>query len=244
MSARARCSWTRARSSRRRRAPPSSTRRRRSAPGASCSSSKSDGEGQRRRPMMGATKFLGAMALAAAFGLAGSAGAEAQQTQSRLYEVTKSKKLRVCQFPLYYSISFRNPKTGEIEGIDADLAKELAKELDAQLEIVESGFATFIADLQANKGETGMFGVGATPKRAQAVEFSKPYLITNIYAVTRKGGKIATWDDIDQKGVKAAVSLGSYIEVFMKTYLKNAELVSISPPNTREAELGAQRADV
>jgi hypothetical protein len=38
------------------------------------------------------------------------------QPQSRLYEVTKNKKLRVCQFPLYYSISFRNPTTGQIEG--------------------------------------------------------------------------------------------------------------------------------
>jgi hypothetical protein len=55
----------------------------------------------------------------------------------------------VCQFPLYYSISFRNPKTGEIEGIDADLSKELAKELGAELEIVESSFGTFIADLLA-----------------------------------------------------------------------------------------------
>ena len=98
---------------------------------------------------------------------------DAQQQQSRLFEVTKSKKLRVCQFPLYYSISFRNPKTGQIEGIDADLAKELAKELDASLEIVESGFGTFIADLQANKCEIGMFGVGASLKRAQAVESSR-----------------------------------------------------------------------
>ena len=116
------------------------------------------------------------------------ASVDAQQHQSRLFEVTKSKKLRVCQFPLYYSISFRNPKTGQIEGIDADLAKELAKELDASLEIVESGFGTFIADLQANKCEIGMFGVGASLKRAQAVEFSKPYLVTNVYAVTRKDG--------------------------------------------------------
>jgi ABC-type amino acid transport substrate-binding protein len=190
---------------------------------------------------------LFAAALALTFAVAGLAfvgSASAQQLQSRLFEVTKNKKLRVCQYPLYYSISFRNPKSGEIEGIDADLAKELAKELDAQLEIVESGFATFIADLQANKCEIGMFGVGATLKRAQAVEFSKPYLITNIYAVIRKGGKIKTWDDIDQKGIKAAVSLGSYIEVFMKSYLKNAEVVSVAPPNTREAELVAQRVDV
>src|ERR1700704_3911492 len=168
----------------------------------------------------------------------------AQQTQSRLFEVTKSKKLRVCQFPLYYSISFRNPKTGEIEGIDADLSKELAKELGAELEIVESSFGTFIADLQANKCEIGMFGVGASLKRAQAVEFSKPYLLTNIYAVTRKGGPIKSWADVDKKGVKAAVSLGSYIEPFMKSYLKNAELVSVAPPNPREGELVSQRVDV
>jgi len=168
----------------------------------------------------------------------------AQQTQSRLFEITKSKKLRVCQFPLYYSISFRNPKTGQIEGIDADLAKELAKELDAQLEIVESGFGSFIADLQSNKCEIGMFGVGATLKRAQAVEFSKPYLVTNVYGVTRKGGKIAKWSDIDKPGIKAAVTLGSYIETFMKSYLKNAEVISVAPPNTREAELIARRVDV
>ena len=186
--------------------------------------------------------MLCAAALAVALVAPSAAGAQA--LQSRLFEVTKSKKLRVCQFPLYYSISFRNPKTGEIEGIDADLSKELAKELGAELEIVESSFGTFIADLQANKCEIGMFGVGASLKRAQAVEFSKPYLITNIYAVTRKDGPIKSWADVDKTGVKAAVTLGSYIEPFMKSYLKNAELISVAPPNTREGELVAQRVDV
>ena len=170
--------------------------------------------------------------------------AGAQQTDSRLYEVTKSKKLRVCQYPLYYSISYRDPKTNELVGIDADLSKELAKELGAELEVVETSFGTFIADLQANKCEIGMFGVGATMKRAQAVAFSKPYLITNIYGVTRKGGKVKTWADVDQPGIKVAVTLGSYIEPFMKNYLKNAELMTVAPPATREAELVARRADV
>ena len=144
--------------------------------------------------MMDVTRAIGALALATTVGMLATSGAEAQQTQSRLYEVTKSKKLRVCQFPLYYSISFRNSKTGEIEGIDADLAKEFAKELDAKLEIVESSFGSFIADLQAGKCEIGMFGVGATMKRGQAVEFSKPYLLTNLYAVTRKDSKIKEWN--------------------------------------------------
>src|SRR5215510_13710731 len=110
---------------------------------------------------------FGAAALVASIAIAGFDGASAQQLQSRLFEVTRTKKLRVCQYPLYYSISYRDPKTGKLVGIDADLAKELAKELGAELEIVETSFGTFIADLQANKCEVGMFGVGATLKRAQ-----------------------------------------------------------------------------
>lgn len=183
-------------------------------------------------------------AAALAAGLAPVPEAAAQQTESRLYDVTRSGTLRVCQYPLYYSISFRNPTTGEIEGIDADLSKELANELGVELEIVESSFATFIADMQADKCEIGMFGIGATLQRAQAVAFSKPYLVTSIYAVTRTDGEIQSWEDIDQEGVRVAVSLGSYIEPFMKDYLQNAEVVSVAPPATREAELVANRVEV
>ncbi len=43
--------------------------------------------------------------------------------------VTKTKQLRVCIWPEYYAISYKNPRTGELEGIDIDLAREMAKEL-------------------------------------------------------------------------------------------------------------------
>lgn len=168
----------------------------------------------------------------------------AAQEESRLYRVTKSGKLRVCQYPLYYSISHRNPQTGEIEGLDADLSKELAKELGAELEIVESSFGTFIADLQADKCEIGMFGVGATLTRAQAVAFSEPYLLTSIFAVVRNDGPVKEWGDIDKEGIRVAVTLGSYIEPFMKGYLKNASVLTVQKPATREGELMAGRADV
>ena len=185
-------------------------------------------------------------ALSLAAGLLIGSGAEAQQQlQSRLYEVTKNKKLRVCQYPLYYSISFRNPTSGKIEGIDADLALELAKELGRRARDRRIG----LCDL--HRRPAGQQVRDRHVRRRRHLEARprpwnspSPISITNIYAVTRKGGKIKTWDDIDQKGIKAAVSLGSYIEVFMKTYLKNAEVVSVAPPNTREAELVAQRVDV
>lgn len=169
--------------------------------------------------------------------------ASAQQLQSRLFDITKSKKLPVCIYPLYYAISFRDTKTNTLSGLDIDMARELGKELGAEVEFVESGFGTFIADLQANKCAIGMFALGVTTKRAQAVEFSKPYLNASIYGVARKGGKVKSWTDIDKPGVKVAVMLGSYIETYMKGYLKKATLVSIQPPATRESELAANRVD-
>jgi cyclohexadienyl dehydratase len=193
--------------------------------------------------MRPARTFLLATLAVAALWSGLSAGAQAQQTQSRLFEVTKSHKLRVCTFTGYYAISYRNPQTSQLEGIDIDLANALAKSLGADLQFVETNFGTFIADVQANKCEVAMFGIGITLKRAQAVEFTHPYLQTGIYAVVRKDGKIKSWDDIDKDGVTVAVTLGSYIEPFMQSYLKHAKLVSIAPPATREQELMAHHVD-
>jgi ABC-type amino acid transport substrate-binding protein len=170
--------------------------------------------------------------------------AGAQQLQSRLYEITKSGKVKVCIWPNYYAISLRNPDTGKFEGIDIDLSEELAKDLGVKLEYVETSFSTFIADLQANKCDLGMFGVGATMKRAQAVAFTQPYLITGVYGTAHKDGKIKSWADIDKPGINVGVSLGSYIEPFMRTYLKNAKLVAVAPPATVQAELQSRRIDV
>jgi ABC-type amino acid transport substrate-binding protein len=164
--------------------------------------------------------------------------------ESHLTKITQSGVLRVCQYPQYYSISFKNPKTGKLEGIDADLAQELAKDLGVKLDIIESSFVTFIADLQTNKCDIGMFGVGATLKRARAVEFSKPYLVTSIYGVAKKGGDIKKWDDIDKEGHIVAVSTGSYVETFMQRYLKHAKILSVAPPATREQEVAVNHADI
>ncbi len=171
--------------------------------------------------------------------------AAAQQKESHLDRIVKSQKLRVCIWPEYYAISYKNPKTGQLEGIDIDIAREFAGELKAQLEFVESSFQAFIADLQADKCDIGMFGVGATLARARAVEFSDPYIITSIYGVTKKDHpKIKAWGDLDQDGIVVATQLGSYVDNFMKTYLKKAKVLSVQPPATREGEVAAARADV
>ncbi len=191
--------------------------------------------------------FRLAAVLIVALGLAflPAAEAAAQAKESHLVRVTKAKKLRVCIWPEYYAISYKNPLSGKLEGIDIDIAHDLAKELGAELQFVETSFSAFIADLQTDKCDIGMFGLGATLSRAKAVEFSEPYIITSIYGVTRKDHpKLKTWANLDQDGIVVAVVLGSYVETFMKGYLKKAKVLPVQPPATREGEVAAKRADI
>ena len=61
-----------------------------------------------------------------------------QTKESHLVRVAFSKKLRVCIWPSYFGISYRNPKTQQLVGMDADLAQELAKDLGVAVEFVEA----------------------------------------------------------------------------------------------------------
>lgn len=174
-----------------------------------------------------------------------SSPAIAHPAESKLDRIVKTQTLRVCIWPEYYAISYKNPQTGELEGIDIDIAGELAKELNAELQFVETSFAAFIADLQTDKCDIGMFGVGATLARAKAVEFSEPYIVTSIFGVAKKDHpRLQSWDDIDQDGHVVAVQLGSYVETFMKDYLQKAQVLSVQPPATREGEVATGRADI
>ena len=96
------------------------------------------------------THVVAALALAGVVAL-GAADAAAQARESNLVRVTKAKKLRVCIWPEYYAISHKNPTTGKLEGIDIDVAQALGRELGAEVQFVETSFAAFIADMQADK---------------------------------------------------------------------------------------------
>lgn len=162
-----------------------------------------------------------------------------------LDRISRRSELRVCIWPDYYGISYRNPKTRQLSGLDIDLSAELARELGARLHRVDSSFATLIEDLQQDRCDIAMFAVGVLPQCAKALRFSEPYLQSDIYAITTRSHRvIRRWEDIDQAGVRVAVQAGTFMEPVMRETLRQAELVVIRPPATREQELEAGRVDV
>lgn len=170
---------------------------------------------------------------------------QAQATPGRLESILSTKKIRVCIWPEYYGITYRNPKTQLLEGVDADLALELGKDLGVSVEFVDSSFANLVADVTRQKCDVAMFAVGVTPQRAEKLRFSQPTLVSDIYGITtRTNRQIKTWADIDQPGVVVAVMKGTLHEPVMRERLKAATLKVVDSPMAREQEVTSGRADV
>lgn len=193
---------------------------------------------------------LRSVALITWLALAATTVAQAQTAAaptSRLERVLEAKTLRVCIWPDYYGITYRNPKTQQLVGIDIDLAQELAKDLGHQIKVqfVDSSFAKLIEDVTQDRCDIAMFAVGITAARAEKLRFTQPHLKSDIYAITTQSNRrIKEWADIDKPGVVVAVAKGTYHEPVMREKLKNATLIAPATPFAREQEVESGRADV
>jgi ABC-type amino acid transport substrate-binding protein len=153
--------------------------------------------------------------------------------------------VRVCIWPDYFGITYRNPRNQQLVGLDIDLSREFGKDLGLNVVHIDSSFATLIRDLEEERCDVAMFAVGTLPQRLERLRFSRPYLQSDIYAIAARGNRIVRrWDDIDQPGVVVAVQAGSFMETVMAQRLRQARMVSVRPPDTRERELEAGRIDV
>ncbi len=167
------------------------------------------------------------------------------QALGHLEQMQARKQLRVCIWPDYYGITLRNPKTQKLEGVDADMAIEFAKDLGVGLAFVDSAFARLIPDVLSDRCDVAMFAVGITPARSDKLRFAKPTLVSDIYGITtRHNRRIKSWEDIDKPGTVVAVIKGTLHEPIMRERLKLATLSVLDTPMAREQEVSSGRADV
>lgn len=163
----------------------------------------------------------------------------------RLERIKSAGELRVCIWPDYFSITYRNPRTGALEGIDIDMAEAFAADLGVKVRFVDSSFAALIANMTSDACDIAMHGVGVRPDRAGHMAFTQPHLVSGIFAVSMKGNPaITTWGDIDQSGTVVVVQKGTYMEPVMRDTLKKADLLTVDDFKAREQEVQAGRADV
>ena len=70
---------------------------------------------------------------------------------SRLERIKADQVVRVCIWPDYYGITYRNPRTQQLSGIDIDMARELARDLGVEVTFVDSSFAKLIDEVTQDR---------------------------------------------------------------------------------------------
>lgn len=88
-----------------------------------------------------------------------------------------------------------------IEGFDIEIAKEIAKDLGVELEIIDLDFSTLVASLSAGKADIVLAAMTPDDERREEVDFSDLYYLATQAVITKKGneGQIKTLEDLSGK---------------------------------------------
>ena len=113
---------------------------------------------------------------------------------------------------------------GKIVGVDIDIANEIAKELGKELVIKDVSFDFVINEVKSGKADFAAAGISITPERAEEVDFTMEYTVSNQVVVVKKGSNIKNFDDIKDK--KIAVQLGTVADLYASENYKDAIIVS------------------
>lgn len=117
----------------------------------------------------------------------------------------------------------RNKKTGEVEGISIDLAREIGRRLgvDIRFEIFDSAGKVFGA---VSEGHLDLMFLALDPVRAKEILFTEAYILIEGNYLVRDNASFQAIDDLDHQNVRIAVGRGAAYDLFLTRYLKNAFL--------------------
>lgn len=158
-----------------------------------------------------------------------TAGAQSFPAGTVMAKIQKRGKLIVGvkdDFPLF---GIRNPVTGKFEGMDIEIAQQLAKSLtgsenNIQYVVVNSGNRE--AFLQQHKVDVVIATYPPNPQRLKKVDFAGPYIMSPVSTMVRKGyNKINKVSDLN--GKKICVTSGSTSESLLPKDAPKAHVVSL-----------------
>lgn len=146
------------------------------------------------------------------------AGAMLQAGAADLLSTIKARgAIKVAMEGVYPPFNFKDQKTGELTGYDADVARLLASKLGVKVEFVSTEWASILAGLSSGKYDVIISQVNVTAKREQVFDFSTPYVYSQPQLTVRKDdkGNYATLEAL--KGKRLGVGQGSVYEMQAKS---------------------------
>ena len=106
--------------------------------------------------------------------------------------------------------------SGEIVGIDVEIARAIAEKMGMTLEVEDIAFDSIIPEIQSGKADIGVAGMTVDEDRLQNVDFSDPYTTSSQVIIVQNDSEIAGPDDLAGKAI--GEEQGSTVERYSKGF--------------------------
>jgi len=117
----------------------------------------------------------------------------------------------------------RNP-AGEPVGVSIDLAREFARRLGVEIELVVFDTAGKSVDaVTAEQADIGFFAID--PVRGAGIAFTAPYVLIEGAYLVKQESPLQSNDEVDQAAHRVAVGKGSAYDLYLTRELQYAQIV-------------------
>ena len=134
--------------------------------------------------------------------LLGLVAAGCTSTTGKLESIQSKGEIVVYTDPNFSPFEFMG--AGGIQGVDIEIAKAIAAELNVTAKFQEANFDAILMAVKGGKGDIAVSGFTITEERKASVDFSEPYIESVQYLILPYDSTIAVMEDLAGKNVGVA----------------------------------------
>jgi polar amino acid transport system substrate-binding protein len=118
----------------------------------------------------------------------------------------------------------RDPSSGSPVGVSVDLAKNFARQLGVEIElIVFESAGKSVEAVTKEQADIGFFAVD--PVRGKGITFTAPYVLIEGCYLVRQDSKIQSNEEVDRPEIRVAVGKDSAYDLFLTRELRQAKIM-------------------
>ena len=141
-------------------------------------------------------------------------------------DIVSTGKLRVGIGLANLVSAVKDPATGELRGVAADLGRTLAARMKVEFQPIVYPRPGLVLGSAKNNAWDVAFLV-TDPARAADADFSAPYMESDFTLLVPAGSSIRNFANADQSGIHIGVPRGDAVDLRLTRIVKKAELVRV-----------------
>ncbi|MCU1761969.1 cystine ABC transporter substrate-binding protein [Pseudomonas sp. 14P_8.1_Bac3] len=181
--------------------------------------------------------LVGSLGLALSAGLLGQAVAGEQ-----LQKIKDAGVINVGLEGTYPPFSFVDAD-GKLAGFEVEFSEALAKELGVKVKLQPTKWDGILAALESKRLDAVINQVTISEERKKKYDFSEPYTVSGIQALTLIKNKDTIKTAADLSGKKVGVGLGTNYEQWVKANVPGADVRTYEDDPSKFADLRNGRTD-